>query len=200
MDLQIVIDEDAPTVNIVPESANADGYYNKDFTVDIDVADPGFFSGIKEVSYVVKNNGVITSGEDPITLYSHLEDAPLISEFKETITIPAEENNSDKITIEVTTTDCAGNTAIVKSEDLKINTVAPQVSVEMTGIAHLEADAGFYSGRQGTITIVDRADTFDAQRATDGVSVKAVDRNGELVEIQPVISVRDWKKRSGCFC
>ena len=97
----------------------------------------------------------------------------------------------------MTTTDCAGNTAIVKSEDLKINTVAPQVSVEMTGIALMKR-AGFYSGRR-TITIVDRADTFDAQRATDGVSVKAVDRNGELVEYNLLYQYVTGK-RSGCFC
>ncbi|HHX37558.1 MAG TPA: hypothetical protein GX717_06215, partial [Clostridiaceae bacterium] len=191
MDLKIEVDNDAPKVDFLPETATSDGYYNKDFAVNVNVKD--LASGIKSVSYVIKNKGLITSGEEPLIIYKRADEEPILNVFQTQIKVPAAVNNSDNVMLEVTVTDIAGNTHTVKSEQFKVNSVAPEIAVKMIDQVHSEAVAGYYQRRQAEITIVDRADTFDPQKATSGITFTAKDASGKEIAVAPIIEVSDWQ-------
>ncbi|MCD8299919.1 MAG: hypothetical protein LUC41_01885, partial [Clostridiales bacterium] len=111
--------------------------------------------------------------------------AQLTEEWSGNITVDASENNSEDVVVEVTVEDNAGNENSA-GVTLEIDSTAPTVSVSMTdnGINSEYAREGYYNvTRTVEITVVDRSDVFDADNATDGITITATDVNGDDVDL-----------------
>jgi len=173
--------------------------YNTDVVVDINVTEKkdDLCSGIKEIKYEIYCDNKITKEEVLYTFeYDMSNYAPesadvpsydeLCHNFKEQITIEAEANNSCNVALKVIVTDNAGN-VLEETKELDIDVTAP--TVEMTykdekAINKTEGDKGYFSGdRTATIVITEREGHFNAEKATKGIKIKAVDAKDKPIAV-----------------
>ena len=185
----IIYDMTVGKITITPDKANDNGYYNKDVNIDISVNENVnevlAYSGIKTVDYTVKNGDTVTQSGNLYTFgiqnptYEQLE-----PEYNGTITVDSKKNNADNIVVTVTVVDNAGN-EYEKSVALAINIDKPTSSIDFTDTANKVVDGYGYYGdvRTATITIIDRAASFDAEAATNGIAFSAVNAKGDTVEL-----------------
>ena len=191
--LKIVIDKTAPQIIIEPETSNEYHYYNKDVKVNVDVDEMSpNCSGIKNVYYEVINGNEVTQSGN---LYNFDVKSPTKSQFEQkisgNITVDAEKNNSDDVKIVLKVTDLAGNENEAY-KDVKINTTAPTVNVEINGNTNTNFEKGYYTQRTATVTITDRDSTFDANAATDGIVISAKNINGEEISLDKTKMISEW--------
>lgn len=166
----------APEIGIVPQAANKNGYYNGDVKVDISVVDPkyngqnidslkGVYSGLKSIHYRVLNNGVETQKSTvlfPISGKNYSKDSDgLITTWDGSITVPAKENNSNNVVVEVTAVDNAGNTKTTKTAagEIKIDITAPAIQVSYdnnSGNAKTKDAVFFKANRTARIVVTER--------------------------------------------
>ncbi len=219
----IVVDTTVSEITITPEetdlSHNDIPLYNHDVDVLINVVEKEYdsYSGIKEVKYWVVCDGNTTHEE---VLYSFEYDmagypvnAPayedLLHEFTKTVTIDAEENNSCNVELFVKVTDNAGNEDI-SSEKVDIDVTGPAIIVGYdNNIANKVVDGREYypANRTATVTITERTGHFEAEKATAGIKIKAVDVggskpiavNGEELETDPEGYLTDITKLFGAI-
>ena len=174
----IVIDTTAPsepeiTITLEPSS---DGFYNKDVPFGIIVKDPlsgGTYAGLKTVMYEVLNGSKVTQSGD---YNDKLNDRTArVQSLEESETVDAELNNSNTVTIRVTATDYAGNTASAERE-LKIDITEPKIEIVYD---HNDGAEGRYYNdiRTATVKVTER--NFDPQL----VDLKIVSQNGTEPEI-----------------
>lgn len=196
----IVYDETASGITLDVPKANDNGYYNESVTVGIEVNEEqragADYSGINQISYKVEKDGEVTQEE---ILYSFDIQNPTYDQLQKLwngqIVIDGEKNNSDHVTLTVTTRD---NTNNVSQEqiNLSINVDPPKATVTFGDKAHFMEDGYGYYGqaRTATIAVEDRATTFDAQAATQGITFSAVDSRGAAVELVPGtdVVISEW--------
>ena len=184
----IVFDADDPVPTISPLGANDYGYYNTDVQVVLKAVDSSNYSGLNTVEYWVTCDETETERK---TLYAYSDGDEIKSEFNDDITVYAEKNNSDNVKVYLEVTDRAGNNT-QSSNDIKINTTVPTLSVSIDGTLDNEAIVGYYnSNRVATVKIVDRASCFDETLAEDGIDISAVDAKGNPINITKA-SMIDW--------
>ena len=184
-----------------PDDCNANDYYNKDFNVVINVTEKtdnsgNSYSGLKKISYEVKNNGKITEQKQLLDTtksgYTPSVEGELLSEFSKKITISSAKNNSDAVELIVYAEDNAGNT-YENSIGFKINIDLPTVKVSFDDDEAnvYGADGFFKTDRTATITIHDRATSFDEVAAKACIKInKAATETGEPVE--GAYSIGSW--------
>lgn len=182
----------------VPE-ANEHGYYKGSVDVKVsvnEVVNAADYAGLKLVTYTVKKDNEVTQEE---TLYRFDVKGPtydqLKPDFEDVITIDAAKNNSDHVTLTVTAEDNAGNRS-EKTVQLSINVDEPTATVEFQDQANRFVDGyGYYrQARTATITVTDRANSFNEEAATQGITFSAVNANGtdlELVQETDVV-ISPW--------
>lgn len=182
--INIVFDETDPLANITPKiEVNSNGYHNADIPVKVTVADPGDFSGIQSVTYVVKNGGNITQEG---TLYTYLDNDEIKGKIDDLeLAIDSAKNNSDDVELIVTVIDRAGNSESEK-KTYKINCIDPTVTVgdisggKNTGKVFVDGELKNASDPDGfkdaeiKVTINDRPDTFNEVSANNAVTISAV--------------------------
>lgn len=195
-ELDILVDKEAPSLNMVPDTANEYGYYNADVSVQIRAEEAesrdetnaalNGYSGIDTVEYWVTCDGTITQGKgytdgdttDNGILYEYVSGETIISEVEKRVVVMADRNNSDNVVLHVAVTDRAGNTG-EEQLPLKINTTVPEFSYTMTGTKDAAAMEGYYNtDRTAVITYIDRADSFDKALAYNGIKILARDVDG----------------------
>ena len=187
--LKIVIDKAAPNPKIDAEGANENGYYNSDFNVTLSAKDSDAYSGISKLEYWVYKNGETVT--DHHEVYSYKSGDEILQEKSVDVTIEAEKNNSDDVKIVLKVTDLAGNENETY-KDVKINTTAPTVNVEINGNTNTSFEKGYYTQRTATVTITDRGTTFDANAATDGIKISAKNINGEEISLDKTKMISEW--------
>lgn len=185
----VICDSTASAITITPPTANKYGYYNKDVVIPVSVNDivnaDTAYSGIKSVTYTVEKNGEKTQ-ED--TLYTFEIENPtydqLKAEWSGDIIVDAQKNNSDNVKVTVQVVDNAGN-KYEQSVVLAINIDKLTATIDFTDAANKVVDGYGYYGeaRTATITIIDRATSFDKDAATKGISFSAVNAKGNSVEL-----------------
>ena len=103
--------------------------FNSDVNFSISVEDPevnGTYSGLAEVSYEIKNNGIVTQKGD---FNAELTPALMKKELsKENLTVDASKNNGNNIEIEVIAKDNAGNRS-KEIRKLAIDITKPEIKV-----------------------------------------------------------------------
>ena len=187
--LKIVIDKAAPNPKIGVEGANENGYYNSDFNVTLSAKDSDAYSGISKLEYWVYKNGETVT--DHHEVYSYKSGDEILQEKSVVVKIDAEKNNSDDVKIVLKVTDLAGNENET-CEDVKINTTAPTVNVEINGNTNTNFEKGYYTKRTATVTITDRDSTFDANAATDGIVISAKGINGKVISLDKTKMISKW--------
>ena len=188
-----VIDHTEPVPEIKIETdATESGIFNTDVVLSVTAADPivnGSFSGLKSVSYIVKNGdeqtqqGKFKVPEKSVLIDNGIQNLPKDSPW--TITV---ENDSNDITVVVTAEDYAGNTKTV-TQTLMIDKTAPVIKVDVTGDDDKDNDQYFYNQRKATVTFTER--NFDRSR----VKISAyINQAGKKLEISAEELVNDgWK-------
>lgn len=195
----VIYDGEKSTITITPPEANKHGYFNKDVVIPVSVNDAKnadiAYSGIKSVTYTVEKNGEKTQEG---TLYAFETKNPtygqLKAEWSGNITVDAAQNNHDNIKVTVKVIDNAGNER-EESVVLAINIDNPTAAIDFTDTANKVVDGHGYYGdaRTATITITDRATSFDKDAATKGISFSAVDAKGNSVELSgDDVAISSW--------
>ncbi|MBE6640906.1 MAG: hypothetical protein E7619_04895 [Ruminococcaceae bacterium] len=163
---RVAADEKAPEIKeFKPESEGVNGYYNSNVTVKYDIADVDDYSGIASIEYWFVCGGT----ESDITVIDTFTAGA--DKASGSITVDAIKYNSAGVELWIKVTDKAGNSETSKCE-LNINSTVPTVNVAISGDS--TGLDGYYSvNRALTVTVTDRADTFDA----DNVKITA---NGGL--------------------
>ena len=201
----VVYDKTKSSINFVAPDANANGYYNSDVVIPFSVSDvknaDTAYSGIKSITYYVENDGQKTQEG---TLYTFDIENPtydqLVPEWNsadndKNIIVDSKKNNSDNVRVTVKVIDNADN-EYEESVALAINIDKPTSTIDFTDTANKVVDGYGYYGdvRTATITIVDRATSFDKEAATKGITFTAVDANGETVDLSgDDVVISDWK-------
>ena len=189
-DKKIVIDKAAPNPQIDAEGANENDYYNSDFNVTLSAKDSDAYSGISKLEYWVYKNGETVTAH--AVLYSYKSGDEILQEKSvDDVKIVAEKNNSDDVKIVLKVTDLAGNENEA-CKDVKINTTAPTVNVEISGNTNTSFEKGYYTQRTATVTITDRGTTFDANAATEGIKISAKGINGEAISLDKTKMISEW--------
>lgn len=185
----VIYDKTESVITITPPVANENGYYNKDIIIPISVNDAvnadTAYSGIKSINYLVEKDGQMTQEGNLYTFdIEHPAYDQLIADWSGEITVESKKNNSDNIKVTVMVIDNAGN-EYEKSVVIAINIDKPTSSIDFTDTANKVVDGYGYYGdaRTATITIIDRATSFDAEAATNGITFSAVNAKGDTVAL-----------------
>lgn len=205
--LKIVVDTTDPTLELAPEKAHANDYYNKDFTVKVNgINDPDDYSGIQSVEYwVVKDRTETEQGTETQRemLYTYTEGGDILQELKElSFTVDAGKNNSDNVVIYVQVTDRAGNVSKPMEVPVKINSTSPTIEIEfgkekpvkekpVNVVKENGTERGYYdAARTATVTITDRASTLDL----DAVKFDIKAKNAAGNDVSDPVTISDWGK------
>lgn len=176
--LDIVIDKTGAGATLnAPALPEGCTHYNSDINLTASVED--IDSGISKISYKVlcNNEGTLPSTD----LYTY-ESGDVATATNCNITVNASQNNSDNVKVILTVIDRAGNETTAE-QALMINTVAPEISVEINGVEDTDAAHGYFNTeRVATITVIDRDSTFNP------VAVKLVNNAAENKATMPVIT------------
>ena len=136
----IVVDNESPIgmneteFTIEPIGANKNGFFNKDFNVDIKVQDSPTSddcAALKEVTYMISDSADHSKTEQ---IFSFGKSSPSFDElsgaekFEDTVTITAKDYESNTAYIEVTSIDNAGNERKSQKE-LQIDVTLPEITV-----------------------------------------------------------------------
>ncbi len=187
--LEITIDKAAAEGELIaPALAEGLTHYNSDVTLVATFTD---ISGISSVSYRVATNSDIENPTQSDAVYTYDDGDEVKFSCDVDITVDAELNDCDDVTVYVDITDRAGNT-VTKEITLHINTVSPQVAVKISGQKDSDAQAGYFNTQRATIiTITDRPSTFDGSR------VSLVNKAENDAATMPTIT--EWQENEGVF-
>lgn len=162
----IIVDTKSPSIAI--SGTNSSKIYNGSVPVNISVkeaiAENNVYSGLKTVSYRVRNGGRVTQSG---TLYSFTakddtRKSDLSTGWTGSITVDSAQNNSNDITVEVTAYDNSGNYS-TQNISLKIDTTAPTITVAYDNNNPDASYTDIYKGdRTADITIRER--NFDPDK------------------------------------
>lgn len=179
----------APAVTVLtPDQPNENGIYKDNFKIHINVTENTPYSGIKSVEYwVVCDEEKETHRE---TLYTFGAQDPtyeeLIPSFEKDIEIIAAENNSDHVVVFVKVVDNAGNESVYRTQDLRIDTIAPviQIQYDNNDVNTIHEGRGYFSAdRVATIRFTERTSSFDQDEAIRGIVFAGTDVNGADVAL-----------------
>ncbi len=181
--IKIVIDDEAPIVEINAPSDDEDTYYNTDVIIDVFTEDTNLkdetnkniadsFSGINSIEYWITDDveeknitqGVGAEGAEKETgiLYKWSDGDDIEKSVLTNITVSTLNgvNNTDHVKVHIKVTDRAGNESVGELS-LKINTTPPEVTVSVKDIRNENALSGYYTKRIAIIEVKDRAGTFN---------------------------------------
>ena len=176
----------APQITVNPQQP-LNGFYKGNVKVSILVNDPltgGTYSGLKEVSYRVYSQNILTQEG---TLYSFNKSNPkqsdLRSKWTGSITVDSAKNNSNDVRVVVYAKDNAANDSEGVAK-LKIDTTAPRIDVSYDNNS-ADSNSYFKAGRTARIVVTER--NFNP----DDVVVKITNTDGNIPRIS------NWTKTVG---
>ncbi len=194
----IIFDDESAKVALDPEKPNKNGFYNNDVKVRYTVKEQEPHSGIKTINWVVKCDGVVTQEETLDFSTKNPTYQQLLGYYNGEITVDAKKNNSDNVTVTVTSLDNAGNRDY-RTANLKIDITKPVIEVKYdnNNVNKMLNGRGYFnSSRKATITIKERASGFDSDIATQNINITAKDINGKTVELNKNM-ISSWKTTAG---
>lgn len=179
-----------PNISVTP-APSASGVYNGDVTVSVEVAESVFkdvYSGIKKITYVVKNMGVETQSG---TLYEYNKTgslkSDLITEWSDdkAVVISAAKNNSNDVVVEICAVDNAGNSHKTAAA-VKIDATAPVIDITYDNNdsdKSYDESVYFNADRTATITVTER--NFDVR----DLRVTIANKDGKVPKISAFTTV-----------
>ncbi|TGY39936.1 hypothetical protein E5347_16180 [Clostridium sartagoforme] len=195
-----IVDKVKSNIILTPDKPNVNNSYNKDVNVAINVIDAEPYSGIKTVDYwIVKDNDTANPTQEG-NLYKFTKTNPtqeeLLKEWNGSIKVDAEKNNSCNVVVYVRTIDNAGNED-TKSIPLDIDVTAPKIKVTYNNNKDNNGNTYFNESRTATIAITERTHHFDANKATEGIVITAVDSKGNEVKLDASKDISSWETTEG---
>ena len=189
-----IVEKSESKIVLTPEEANEKGIYGLEYengiNVDVKITDSEPYSGIRTVDYWVEKDGVKTQEGNLFTFdISNPTQKQLVNEWTGSITVDPTINNSCDTVVYVKTVDNAGNER-TESAALDIDVTAPTIRITYDDTANVNAEEGYFTSRTATVVITERIHHFDADAATNGITINAVDANGKAIENAYTIS--DW--------
>lgn len=192
-----ILDDVASSIELNPEEANINGFYNGDVDVEIKIEDAPPYSGIKSVEYWVQKDSIETQREK---IFAFDVENPvhkdLVNEWNGTITVDSEINNSSNVVVYVKTIDNAKNEK-TQSVKLDIDITAPTIDITFDNNADNNGNGYFNASRTATVVITERMHHFDAKAATDGIIIEAFDSKNQKVEIDKSEMISKWINTEG---
>ncbi|MBQ8961457.1 MAG: Ig-like domain repeat protein [Ruminococcus sp.] len=172
------------------------GIYNSDVTVRFDVIDnenDAVSAGLARIEYKIESDGVETDPEI-IVLAEDGNDSfdDIIRTHTVNVLVKAEEHNSSNVRVTLTAADRAGNTS-TEYVDLDIDITPPSISVVYDNNSDNNGNGYFNKPRTAEISIKERSSHFNSRKATDGITITAVDAQGNEVSGH---TVGEWEDRS----
>lgn len=166
-DIKVVVDTQKPEAGLLLSPlANANGYHNSDVTFTVTATDGGDYSGLVKAEYWITKDTVEGARTEFIL------DGNAIKAGENTFVVNASTYNSADVKVNVRVVDKAGNEETF-TKFLKINSTAPSVSLDIDGTKNTNAKATYYNDKRVlTITVEDRADTFDSAAVAAGLKIK----------------------------
>ncbi len=149
---ETIIDKTAPSSpQIALNIGNEDTIHSSNVPFTISVTDSisgGTYSGLKSVICEVLKDGAITQSNT----YSFNDRTQRVKSAGYSDTVIAEKNNSNHVTIRVTSVDYAGNTSTAE-KSLKIDITAPRIEISYDSTT----DNGYYNNtRTATVSVYER--------------------------------------------
>lgn len=193
----VIVDKTNGIIELTADEPNSYGFYNSDVDVDISVNEAitgkDAYSGIKTIDYKVLD-GTVTTQSGNLYTFSATDPkySDLLSEWTGNVTVDSKKNNSDNVKVIVTVEDNSGNT-YSKEITLAINVDKLEAEIKFVDSANkVDGNRGYFGteSRVATITLTDRSSSFDATAATNGISVKALNAAGDVVDNSYTVS--DW--------
>ena len=191
-----ILDAKPSIITLTPEPANASGLYNHDVKVAVKVSEPQPYSGIKSVSYEVRNQNKVTDSGSRQFGVENPEYRDLQAEYSDTIVVDAKENNSCNVVVTVNVEDNAGNKASA-FVTLDIDVTKPAIAVSYDNNQDNGGNGYFNKNRTATVAITERAHHFDAAAATEGIVIRAVDSSGKTVKLNRNAMISAWTAKEG---
>lgn len=158
MNLKLVIDKDAPEICMVPEEPGQNGYYNADTMLTVSAKDKDIYSGMKELN--IWCDGTLLPFEEPVPDLTGKR-----PEVSAAVRIDADIYNKENVEVWAVAEDYAGNVSQTEKIILHINSTAPTMKVEMSDDRSVFENSIYKTVRTATVTMTDRADTFDESAA-----------------------------------
>ncbi len=194
-----IVDQTKADIVLTVDEPNASGIYNEDVNIKINVTDAAPYSGIKTVDYWVVMDGNTAAPTQSENLFTFGIAKPthsqLVNAWEDTITIKADKNNSCDVVVHVKVVDNAGNEYEV-TRNLDIDVTQPTIDVSYDNDT-ARNDKYFDANREATIVITERTHHFDAEAATAGITITAVDAKGQVVTIDPATMITGWDTKEG---
>ena len=177
----LVVDKSAAKIRIETQDKNV--YANTDvpFVIIVSEALSGTYSGVKSISYQIKNNDVVTKEASYEASALAVEKRAFAIDWNGIF--DSAMNNGNKISITVTAEDHAGNES-VEEEWVLIDTVAPVIDIQ------LDTSAKYFNSEQtASVTVTER----DLSKLRFILSVDGEEASYTLDELKriPHISVSD---------
>ena len=172
---KVVVDDQKPEAELLLSPlANANGYHNSDITFTVTATDGGDYSGLAKAEYWITKDTVEGARTEFVL------DGNAIKADENTFVVDAGTYNSADVKVNVRVVDKAGNEETF-TKSLKINSTAPSVSLDIDGTKNTNAKATYYNDKRVlTITVEDRADTFDSAAVAAGLEIK---KNGTNIVV-----------------
>ncbi len=190
----VVVDSTASVIEASPQAGSINGYFTSEtvtvfVNVNDDVLKDTDFSGLKTVDYQILLDGKVKDRGNLFTADPNKE--PQVSDLKAElkdaqIVVNSAKYNSDNVEVRITAEDNAGNKAADVSVPLKINVTNPTAVLsydvnEKANLPHAE-EPYFNVARTATLTITDRAGTFDWENVKVTID-SAVNGAGDALNI-----------------
>ncbi len=177
--------------------------YNQDFDVKLHVAEGPAYSGLKEVEVWLYTKGKMEDPQAALTYRETLYDftkeqgtaavkfEDLKADFEDTVRIIAKDNDSNETYLYIRALDNAGNERL-EVVPLSIDVTAPKVSLAYDNNDDHIPGAGFFQApRKATLTVLERPANFDEAKATEGIQITAVDKNGR--DVEDAYTIGQWR-------
>lgn len=184
---------------VKPVQEDFNGVYNKDVEIPIEITDAEPYSGIKRIDYRVIKDGNEAEPTQQGNLFTFSEESPshekLRNEWTGSVTVEAEKNNSNNVVVILEVEDNAGNIT-TKSIHLKIDITAPVIALSYPDDdMDNNGNTYFDHTRTATVVITKRTNQFNAEKATAGIAVTAIDARG--TPINDAYEVSGWSTVEG---
>lgn len=193
----------APEIDIFPEEANENGFYNGDVLVSLAVVDPRYIgqsasdngdcSGLNRVTYRIYTTdttaveeGTLLDLSNGVTAGAVYDADGLIQSWSGNITIHGNTFNSNTVRVELTAVDNAGNvrTTTTAAGQIRIDMTNPTIDVSYSNNVS-DSSSYFNADRTATIVITER--NFDP----NDVVLTITNTDGVI----PALS--DWRQIAG---
>lgn len=192
-----VLDKKESELSYDLEGLNANNIANGDVKVNLHVTDPAPYAGIHSIEYWVEKDGEETQRE---TLFEfdieHPTQTQLEHDMKRDFIVNSKLNNSCNVIAYVKVIDNAGN-EMLEEIPLDIDIVAPTIEVSYDNNTDHNGNSYFNHNRTATVTIIERSHHFDAQEATKGITIQALDAKGNKINLDLDTMISDWQTKEG---